>query len=80
MKIKCFAVAGDAANKDLGALVEKRVNAFLAENPKLGNVSVDVRPDLSTSFGKAIITVSYDGELTDKSKTPKAAAPAVAGK
>lgn len=73
MKIKSFVVAGDAAHKDLGALVEDRVNAFLAANPNAKEVVVDVKPDLSTTFGKALVVVSYEGKLAETAKTEKPA-------
>ena len=66
VKIKSFDVSCDAANRDLGALVDKRVNGFLAENPKIGEATVDVRPDLTLGYGRALVVVSYNGTLSDK--------------
>lgn len=77
MKIKTFLVVGDAKTPVVTG-VEKTVNAFLEKNPKLSVAHIAVNPDLSTTAGKAFVTVAYEGELqaSEVPATPAVPAPA----
>lgn len=78
MKIKCFVVVGDVKIK-VAEAVEKAVNSFLSANPKVAVFNVSVNPDLSTTAGKAFVSVVYDGDLSvfEALVAPVAPAPAV---
>ncbi len=63
MGIECFLLVGDAKTP-VTVMVKRTVNAFLSANPKLGNAVISVSPDLSTTAGKAFVSIVYDGSLS----------------
>ncbi len=57
IKVKTFVVAGDSAHRDIGELVQKRVNDVLSSMTKVSKISFDT--DLSTAYGKVFVAIQY---------------------
>lgn len=60
---KILTVVGDAKNRDLGKNIHDSVAEFL-ESVAAEIVDLKISPDLTTSFGKAIVTVFYKESAT----------------
>jgi len=66
---KSYVVVGDAANRDLGSIVDKSVNSFLSSDNGGTLESLQIQADLQAGgFGKAFVTVFFTPKVKSSGK------------
>ena len=61
MKAKAIVALGDSVHRELGVLVEEKLNGFLQSHPGAEIKNLQVDADLTTVYGKALIVILYAG-------------------
>ena len=64
---KVLRIEGDAANRDLGEHIHKKVAEFL-ESANAEMTDLKINADLSTTYGRALVTIFYKEKAPKKQK------------